>query len=37
MGAWGTEPWDNDAAADWFTSFFPGIDVDSRISAALED
>ena len=37
MGAWGTEPWDNDAAADWFTSFFRGIDVDSRISAALED
>lgn len=37
MGAWGTEPWDKDAAADWFSSFFRGIDVDSRIGAALED
>ena len=37
MGAWGTEPWDKDAAADWFTSLFRGIDADSRISAALDD
>lgn len=36
MGAWGTAPWDNDAAADWFSGFFEGVDVDARIAAALE-
>lgn len=36
MGAWGSSPWDSDGAADWFTEFFEGIDVDSRIEAALE-
>ena len=37
MGAWGTSPWDSDDAADWFSDFFEGIDVDARIEAALED
>ena len=23
MGAWGLEPWDNDAAGDWFYEVFP--------------
>lgn len=36
MGAWGASPWDSDGAADWFAEFFEGIDVDSRIEAALE-
>jgi hypothetical protein len=36
MGAWGHEPWDNDSAADWFKTFFEGIDVDARIDAALQ-
>lgn len=37
MGAWGSKAWENDRAADWFSSFFDGIDVDSRIADALED
>ncbi len=37
MGAWGTSPWDNDDAADWFTDFFDGVDVDARIAAAFDD
>ncbi len=36
MGAWGTKLWENDDAADWFSSFFDGIDVGSRIKATLE-
>jgi len=36
MGAWGASPWDSDGAADWFAEFFEGINVDSRIEAALE-
>jgi len=36
MGAWGASPWDSDGAADWFTEFFEGVDVDARIAAALE-
>ena len=35
MGVWGTEPWDNDAAADWFGDFFKGIDADARIEEAF--
>ena len=31
MGAWGTEPWDNDEASDWFGEFFQGIDANARI------
>ncbi|GAA1413374.1 hypothetical protein AUR04nite_31180 [Glutamicibacter uratoxydans] len=37
MGAWGTSPWDNDDAADWFADFFDSVDVDARITAAFED
>jgi len=36
MGAWGSNPWDSDGAADWFSEFFEGIDVDARIDAAFE-
>lgn len=36
MGAWGSAPWHNDAAADWFGDVFAGIDIDSRIGDALE-
>lgn len=36
MGAWGTKPWDNDDAADWFNSTFDGIDIDTKINKALE-
>src|ERR1041385_8672519 len=35
MGAWGTEPWDNDGAADWFAAFFEGIDVPARLRNAF--
>jgi hypothetical protein len=37
MGAWGSEPWDNDLAADWFHSFFKGIDANARIRKAFKD
>jgi len=36
MGAWGTEPWSADGAADWFAGFFEGIDVDAKIASAFE-
>ncbi|MFM1730724.1 DUF4259 domain-containing protein [Prescottella soli] len=36
MGAWGSAPWHNDAAADWFGDVFGGIDIDARIGDALE-
>ncbi|MFM1724231.1 MULTISPECIES: hypothetical protein [Rhodococcus] len=36
MGAWGSAPWHNDAAADWFGGVFAGIDIDTHISDALE-
>lgn len=35
MGAWGHAAWDNDAAADWFGDVFEGLDLDSKIEAAL--
>ncbi len=37
MGAWGTEPWDNDEAADWFNEFFEGIDVNARIRETFRE
>lgn len=37
MGAWGTAPWDSDDAADWFSSFFEGVDVEARIDDAFSD
>lgn len=35
MGTWGHQPWDNDGAADWFTSLFDGIDIDGHIDRAF--
>ncbi|KRC61555.1 hypothetical protein ASE14_11960 [Agromyces sp. Root81] len=35
MGAWGTEPWSSDGAADWFAGFFEGINADAKITAAF--
>lgn len=34
MGAWGDQPWDNDAAADFFAELFPP-DFHDRVMAAL--
>ncbi len=28
MGAWGVEPWDNDAAADWFGDMFADLKIE---------
>ena len=36
MGAWGSAPWHNDGAADWFAEVFEGIDIDAHISSAFE-
>ena len=36
MGAWGTEAWDNDAAADWFADFFEGFSLNAKIKEAFE-
>lgn len=27
MGVWGTQPWENDTAADWFIDFGKSIDI----------
>lgn len=35
MGAWGVEPWESDAAADWFARFFEDVDVNARIGEAF--
>jgi hypothetical protein len=37
MGVWGYEPWENDAAADWFASVFEGIDIGDRVREGLDD
>ena len=36
MGAWGTKPWDNDGAADWFADFFEGLKPTEKIKAAFK-
>ncbi|MFF8817170.1 MULTISPECIES: DUF4259 domain-containing protein [Leucobacter] len=36
MGAWGSAPWHNDGAADWFAEVFQGIDIDAHIDQALK-
>lgn len=36
MGIWGVNPWDSDAAADWFASFFEGFDIDARLADAFD-
>lgn len=35
MGAWGVDPWESDAAADWFRHFFDDVDVNARVRTAF--
>ncbi len=35
MGAWGTEPWDNDEAADWFGELWDDLPLVERVHAGL--
>lgn len=35
MGAWGTEPWGNDGAADWFGDLWDGFPLAERVHAGL--
>lgn len=35
MGAWGKEPWDNDAAADWFADVMAKSGLPLMVEAAL--
>ncbi len=37
MGAWDTDPWGNDLAADWYASFFRGVKANARIRKAFKD
>jgi hypothetical protein len=37
MGAWDSDPWGNDLAADWYARFFEGIEANARIRQAFED
>lgn len=37
MGAWGTDPWDNDTAADWFGEILTGNPLVDRVDEALRD
>ncbi len=36
MGAWGTKPWDNDSAADWFDALFDATELRKKVREALE-
>lgn len=36
MGAWGTAPWDNDAAADWFGDLFAATKLAARVEKTLK-
>jgi hypothetical protein len=36
MGAWDTNPWDNDHAADWFVKLFEETNLREKIKEALE-
>lgn len=36
MGAWGTEPWDSDDAADWYGAVFKNVDMDRYVESALK-
>jgi hypothetical protein len=36
VGTWGTQPWENDEAADWFGSLWVGTDVVERVDRGLE-
>ena len=35
MGAWGTEPWDNDHAADWFGDLWDAAPIVAPVQAGL--
>ena len=41
MGAWGTKPWDNDSAADWFGDMFDSTGlarlVEKTLNSDVED
>src|SRR5262245_24890778 len=37
MGAWDTDPWGNDLAADWFSEFFRGVKANARIRKGFRD
>lgn len=36
MGAWGSLPWDNDAAADWFGNVFDKTKLAKHVEEALK-
>ncbi|MEQ9491583.1 MAG: DUF4259 domain-containing protein [Alphaproteobacteria bacterium] len=36
MGSWGTSPWDNDGAADWFGDLFDATGFAEHLRDALE-
>jgi hypothetical protein len=36
MGYWGTKPWENDAACDWFDSLFKQTNLDSVVRKTLD-
>lgn len=35
MGAWGTDPWDNDTAADWFGDLWDAVPIVGPVHAGL--
>lgn len=35
MGAWGTDPWDNDSAADFFGALWDDVPIVDRVHAGL--
>ncbi|MDP9484348.1 MAG: hypothetical protein M3Q49_00895 [Actinomycetota bacterium] len=37
MGTWGTEPWQNDTAADWYGKLFASTGLVERVEATLRD
>lgn len=36
MGAWDTQPWDNDGAADWFGDLWDAVPIVAKVHAALD-
>jgi hypothetical protein len=36
MGTWGSLPWDNDAAADWYGTLFDATKLASHVEEALK-
>lgn len=36
MGAWGTEPWGNDSAADWFGGMFDATGLAKHVEETLQ-